>query len=576
MANYYSTTLQKGSKGDEVKEWQKFLNTQGYNLDVDGVFGGKTYAATTAWQGKNGLDIDGIVGEKTWGKAGFTPYPTGSTSNTTTPSEGWSYGDFNYDDFTYDNYKAPDDFKYDDFTYDKYKESDTVTGAKDALDKHLSNKPGEYQSQWQSQIDNLMNQIMNREKFSYNMNEDALYQQYKDKYIQQGKMAMADTMGQAAAMTGGYGNSYAQSVGQQAYQAHLQNLNDIVPQLYQMALDKYNMEGQDLYNQYGMVVDRENTDYGRYRDTISDYLTERDYLAGRYDSERDYDYSKYVDDRNFSYGQYSDDRNFEYGKWADDRNFSYSTWADDRNFEYGKWADDRAFDYNKYSADRSLAYDKYSSDRNLAYDKYATDKNLSYEEYRNSIEDERWQKEWELTNEQWDWQKSQAGASGSGSGGNGGNGGNGGSTIYNSDGTLKEGYTTTNTSFFDENGNFKQASFSRYDSDGNAVWYIDGKEVVRQPGANPYTGAVNPDAKNGTFSNGYQPDNVNGQKLSKTGITDTINGVTQNIWKTPDGTRWIWDGTQNKYLKYGDPQRSSGGSAIVGGGNLGNVVHTIK
>jgi hypothetical protein len=119
---------------------------------------------------------------------------------------------------------------------------------------------------------------------------------------------MADTMGQAAAMTGGYGNSYAQSVGQQAYQAQLDNLNDIAPELYAMALDRYNREGQDLYNQLGMVSDRENLDYGRYRDLVADYLTERDYLTGRYDSERDYDYSKYNNDRNLAYDKYYNDR----------------------------------------------------------------------------------------------------------------------------------------------------------------------------------------------------------------------------------------------------------------------------
>ena len=370
MATYYSSTIQKGSQSDDVKVWQAFLRNQGYNISVDGIFGDNTEAATKKYQQANGLTVDGIVGANTWGKAGYTPKSTGS-------GDGWSYDDFKYDDFTYEDYKAPDKFEYDDFTYKDYEESDAVKNAGTALNDHLANKPAEYQSQWQSQLDSLMDQIMNRDKFSYDMNGDALYQQYKDKYIQQGKMAMGDAIGQASAMTGGYGNSYAQSVGQQAYQAQLQNLNDIVPQLYAMALDQYNQEGQNLYNQYGMVADRESQDYGRYRDTVSDYLTERDYLQGRYDSERDFDYSKYNNERNFAYGQY----------------------ADDRNFAYGQYADDRTFDYNQYVADRGFAYDKYSSDRGLAYDEYATDKNLSYDEYRNAIEDEQWQKEFDATQE---------------------------------------------------------------------------------------------------------------------------------------------------------------------------------
>lgn len=205
-------------------------------------------------------------------------------------------------------------FEYSDFSYDPYQESDTVSKAETALNNHLSQKPGEYKSQWQSQLDDTINKILNREKFSYDLKGDALYQQYKDKYIQQGKMAMQDTMGQAAAMTGGYGNSYAQSVGNQAYQASLENLNDIVPELYQMAYDKYNQEGQDLYNQYSMLGTQEAQDYGRYRDSVGDWQSDRGYLAGRYDSERTYDYGKYSDDRTFAYGKYADDKNYAYNE----------------------------------------------------------------------------------------------------------------------------------------------------------------------------------------------------------------------------------------------------------------------
>ena len=456
MAKYYSSTLQKGSQGEETKRWQEFLNTQGYGLTVDGDFGDKTLAATRDYQSKNGLTVDGIVGKNTWGKAGYSLSP--------------STTDFQYDDFSYE-----------DFTYDDYVESDTVKNAGAALDAHLATKPGEYNSQWQSQIQGIMDKIMNREQFSYDFNEDALYQQYKDKYIQQGKLAMADTMGQAAAMTGGYGNSYAQSVGQQAYQAQLDNLNDIVPEMYQMALDKYNQEGQDLYNQYGMLSDRENLDYSRYRDSVSDFLTERDYLAGRYDSERDYDYSKYNNERDFA--------------------------------------------YNQYSSDRALDYDKYSSDRALSYD-----------EYRAKIEDEQWQKQYDESvrqyNEQMAFQKQQYEDSKKVVS----SGGGGGGVSYNNGG--------------DKDGTFHKATFARTDSNGNNVFYINGKEYTFAQGVNPYTGTTNSDVKNGAFSNGYQPNNINGQKLSKSGITDVVNGVTQNVWKTPDGKLWIWDGTQNKYLSY--------------------------
>lgn len=147
-----------------------------------------------------------------------------------------------------------------------YKESTDVQRAMEAYNNHLNNKPAEYTSQWQTQLNDIMGKITSREPFSYDVNGDALYQQYKDQYINQGKMAMADTMGQAAAMTGGYGNSYAATVGNQAYQASLQQLNNVIPELYQMAYDRYTQEGQDLLNQYGIYSDREATDYGRWSD----------------------------------------------------------------------------------------------------------------------------------------------------------------------------------------------------------------------------------------------------------------------------------------------------------------------
>lgn len=109
----------------------------------------------------------------------------------------------------------------------------------------------------------LYNELMNREPFQYDVNGDALYQQYKDNYIQQGKMAMEDAMGQMSSLTGGYASSAAMSAGQQAYQGELSKLNDIVPDLYQNALNKYMMEGEDLYNQYAMA-------YGQHRDDIAD------------------------------------------------------------------------------------------------------------------------------------------------------------------------------------------------------------------------------------------------------------------------------------------------------------------
>ncbi len=287
MAVTSANNLRQGSKGDDVLELQKLLNQNGYSLAEDGSFGPATLSAVKDYQQKNGLAVDGIVGTNTWGK--LTGTSGTATDGATTPEA-----------------TVPEATEAPKFEYTPYAPSDTVKQAEALLQQQLANKPGEYTSPWQSQLTDIINQINNREKFSYDMNADALYQQYKDQYTTQGKMAMMDTMGQAQAMTGGYGNSYAQSVGQQAYQGYLQNLNDKIPELYQLALNQYNAEGDALYNQASLIAGMEDRDYGRHRDQMSDYYTDLDRMTddSRYKAEQEY--QKWADDQSFRYQQERD------------------------------------------------------------------------------------------------------------------------------------------------------------------------------------------------------------------------------------------------------------------------------
>ncbi len=89
------------------------------------------------------------------------------------------------------------------------------------------------------------------------------------------------------------------------------------------------------------------------------------------------------------------------------------------------------------------------------------------------------------------------------------------------------------------------SSFGNYDS---------GKYAVNTA---YYQGKLNDDAKYGTFSNNYQPNNVGGKKLSKTGNTitfqtKTLSGqkqtVTQNIWKAGN-KYYYWNGKENEYIE---------------------------
>lgn len=183
---------------------------------------------------------------------------------------------------------APDYSKY---SYDA--STDAAYQQALAALKSASEKVPTYSATYDAQLNDIYNQIVNREKFSYDLNSDALYNQYKDQYTNLGKMAMMDTMGQAATMTGGYGNSYASTAGNQAYQSYLQQLNDVVPELYGMALDQYNQEGENLYNQFAMTGELADNEYGRYQDALSNYWKEVSHLTDRADTAYDKGYENW-------------------------------------------------------------------------------------------------------------------------------------------------------------------------------------------------------------------------------------------------------------------------------------------
>lgn len=228
---------------------------------------------------------------------------------------------------SFSEYVPKYNFSNDEFTYTPYEESELVKAAHAALQNQLNNAPGAYKSKWQEQMNEIMNAYRDREDFQYDLDSDALYQQYADQYARGGKLAMMDTMGQAAAMTGGYGNSYATTAGNQAYQVYLQQLNDVVPELYGMAYDRHLQEGQDMLTEYSLLSDREAGDYAKYQDELSKYYAELDYLANQYKTEREYDYAKYSDGRDSAYQEFANQRAFE--QWLQEFDFQTHQYNND-------------------------------------------------------------------------------------------------------------------------------------------------------------------------------------------------------------------------------------------------------
>lgn len=349
-------------------------------------------------------------------------------------------------------------YNYSDERRKKYEQESDRALKELAQKRQALQNPRTYASQYAKAITDFVN----RGKFNYDFNADPIYNQYKDQYTRQGNLAMKDTMGQAAALTGGYGNSYAQTAGQQVYNRYMQNLNDIVPQLYESAYSRYNQEGQDMLNRASLLGEADNAEYQK---LLQDYSIAADELNTAASLERAYAGDALAREQ----------------------------------FEYQKAQDEIA---NQLARAQVAAY----------------------------------------------------GSGGSGSGGSGsgssGSGGSGFGKWVSRKANSKGGYTY-------------------YDADGNEI-------STTAEGINPYVQQMHPDVMTNNeydetkaFSNGYQPNNVDGHNLTNSGEklyalnvgeeTLQLNPTGSNVYKYTEPTRTgfvdhyvVWYGPWNTYIDVTD------------------------
>lgn len=185
-----------------------------------------------------------------------------------------------------------------------------------------------YNNRYDDTIQDLIQGILNREDFSYDPATDPLYQNYRKQYTREGQRATADTLGQAAAASGGIPSSYATTAAAQAGNYYAAQMTDKIPELYQLAynqyLNDYNMQLSDL----GVVQGAEQSDYDKYLNELQQYNTDRafDYNAwlDEYNMTKDQlqtaqgleqlDYTKYLNELQ----QFNTDREFNYGQLLDE------------------------------------------------------------------------------------------------------------------------------------------------------------------------------------------------------------------------------------------------------------------
>lgn len=195
-----------------------------------------------------------------------------------------------------------------------------------------NNKPGEYVGTWADVLNQKVTNYINQDPYSYKSQNDASYQAAKDQYTKTGQQAMKDTMAQASALTGGYGNTYAQSVGQQQYNAQMDNLSQKAIEYEQQANNRYVSDREQQLNTINALQNLDNTEYSRNRDAINDYNTFLNYLQNKYTT------LKSVDDDTF---------NREYNIWQQQlgaqgtlmssaqNNYQYENTNDINNYQFG-------------------------------------------------------------------------------------------------------------------------------------------------------------------------------------------------------------------------------------------------
>ncbi|EZH64206.1 NlpC/P60 family protein [Geomicrobium sediminis] len=79
--------IKRNDRGSEVRKLQSSLNTLGYSIQVDGIFGPDTESILKMYQEDQGLIVDGIAGPNTYRALGSNSIEESSPSNEDTTNE---------------------------------------------------------------------------------------------------------------------------------------------------------------------------------------------------------------------------------------------------------------------------------------------------------------------------------------------------------------------------------------------------------------------------------------------------------------------------------------------------------
>ena len=259
----------------------------------------------------------------------------------------------------------------------------------------------EYKSRYSDAVKSNLSSVLGKKKFNYDIGSDKLFSQYKDSYTKAGKTAMEDTVGNASMLTGGYANSYAVTAGQQAYDSYMSKLNDKIPELEQRAYERYRDEEDSAYKKLNTLIGLEDTEYGRYRDSVADYNTNREFEYNKnkdaqaqrnwqaqfdrdkYVNDRDYNRSVLESDRKYNRDVLENDRDYNRGVYESDRKYNRDVLENERDYNRGVYESDRKYNRDVLENDRDYNRGVYESDRKYDRDVLENDRDYNRGVYEN-------------------------------------------------------------------------------------------------------------------------------------------------------------------------------------------------
>ena len=143
-----------------------------------------------------------------------------------------------------------------------------------------------------SGINELLSTLEGR-RFYYDHTTDPAYIAEKNSLMEQGRLAMEDTVGTASAKTGGYSNSYAVSAANQAYNNYVAEIGEVIPELYEAAYNRYKDETDELYDRIELLSSLNDDEWSRYSDVLSAYYDEGKLLMDEMERVTDADLARY-------------------------------------------------------------------------------------------------------------------------------------------------------------------------------------------------------------------------------------------------------------------------------------------